>query len=387
MFINTQAHMNTKITLLLLLFCFMQVIVSAQQQIDKTMQHDGRTRSYTVYVPANYNADSPIPLLFNFHGGNGDISSQIFISDMRPIADTARFIVVYPQAAPDPSDDGSTNWLHKDPSSIDDVTFVDAMIDSLSAEYNIDLGRIYACGYSLGGEFTFELACRLNERIAAIGVVARTMGAAAYEHCAPSHPTGVITILGTDDSTSPYDGLVFGGIQYYLSADETHAYWIGHNNADTDPIVNTLPNTNTSDGSTVEQYLWENGTACVTIEHLKVINGGHDWPGTFGNMDIDSNLAIWNYVSQYNTSGKIVCTTSVENATDLSEDIQLFPNPAHDRIYVQTEQSDWQYELYTSTGKLVQKGMNSHPHIDLSQLETGMYIIKIGEVVSRIIKR
>ena len=45
--------------------------------------------------------------------------------------------------------------------------------------------------------FAFDLACRLNERIAAIGVVARTMYIESYESCNVTHPTAVMTILGT----------------------------------------------------------------------------------------------------------------------------------------------------------------------------------------------
>ena len=38
-----------------------------------------------------------------------------------------------------------------------------------------------------------------------------------------------------------------------------------------------------------------------------MINGGHDWPGTFGNMDINATEEIWNFVSQYTTEGLINC--------------------------------------------------------------------------------
>ncbi len=78
------------------------------------------------------------------------MASQVAISDLRSIADTAGFIAVYPQALPDPNDGGSTNWLHKDPTQVDDVLFIDALIDSLKNQWRIDTNRIYACGYSLG---------------------------------------------------------------------------------------------------------------------------------------------------------------------------------------------------------------------------------------------
>ena len=31
----------------------------------------------------------------------------------------------------------------------------------------------------------------------------------------------------------------------------------------------------------------------------KVINGGHDWPGAWGNMDINAGEEVWNFFSQH----------------------------------------------------------------------------------------
>ena len=73
---------------------------------------------------------------------------------------------------------------------------------------NVDLNRVYALGYSNGGGFTFDLGCRLNNKITGIGVVARTMYAESYDNCEVVHPTPVVTILGNEDSISNYDGIV-----------------------------------------------------------------------------------------------------------------------------------------------------------------------------------
>ena len=174
----------------------------AQGYISETIQHDGLIREYSIYVPASYDGTTNFPLLFNLHGGGGTIASHIGIADMSPIADTANFIVVYPQARQDPSDGNSFNWIAKVPGTFDDVHFFSSLIDTIASNYQIDQNRIYACGYSLGGDMSFELACKLNSRIAAIAPVARTMQANPNSFCSPAHPTGVLTILGTDDINS-----------------------------------------------------------------------------------------------------------------------------------------------------------------------------------------
>ena len=108
--------------------------------------------------------------------------------------------------------------------------------------------RVYACGYSLGGEFVYELLCRLNDKIASGAVVARTMGQYQYENCNPQHPTSIMTILGTEDYESIYNGVVYNGVTYYTSADDTHEYWSNYNNTDINPVETELPNNNTNDG-------------------------------------------------------------------------------------------------------------------------------------------
>ena len=90
-----------------------------------------------------------------------------------------------------------------------------------------------------------------------------------------------------------------------MSHIEVLNYWISYNQINDSPIITELPNTDTSDGSSVKLYQYKNGNNDVEIEHYKVINGGHDWPGSFGNMDINADSVIWNFVSKFDINGKI----------------------------------------------------------------------------------
>ena len=383
MLIFYKTFMKTRRLFSLLIFIIFNSISYAQEYISETIQNDGLTREYNIYVPASYDGTTNFPLLFNLHGGGGTNSVWQAASDMRPIADTADFILVYPQARPDPSDGNSFNWIPKVPSTFDDVPFFSSLIDTIASNYQIDQNRIYTCGYSLGGDMTFELGCKLNNRIAAIAPVARTMQADPNSFCFPVHPTGVLTILGTDDLVSPYNGIVFGGIEYYISAAATHEYWVTQNNCNaTATMINVSPS--------VERYTWSTAAGCAYVEELKVIGGGHDWPGSFGNMTIDANEEIWKFVSKYDIDGLIGCTTTSINENNSSqENYKVYPNPLQSQLTIEIKiVKEKEFRIFSTVGKLVSSGrLNSNINtIDISSLPPNVYILNIDNHSIKLIK-
>ena len=279
-------------------------------QIDdelKTINVNGVTREFILYIPSTYDSIDTVPLMLNFHGWTMSASDQMNLSDMRALAESEKFILAYPQGTKFKNRFyGSTHWnvgSWTTGSTSDDIGFVDKLIDNISVNYNIDLERIYACGYSNGGFFSHELACNLSNKIAAIGAVSANMSTRTKDNCNPSHPTPLITVSGTNDNEVSYDGTNFEG---QISHNEVLNYWINYNQTDSSANISDLPNINTADGSTVKLYQYKNGNNDVEIEHFKVINGGHDWPGSLGNMDIDANSIIWRFVSQFDIHGKIM---------------------------------------------------------------------------------
>ncbi len=291
-------------------------ILSASQTTNRTMYFDGLNREYIIHIPSNYNEKSNMPILFSFHGGGGYASEHMQTINMNSISDTAGFIAIYPQGAidyegADPGTTPSTSWLHKAPTSHNDVNFISAIIDSVASEYSVDLNRVYACGYSEGGIFSYELGCRLNDKIAAFASVSGSMLTDSFRTdygfgvCDPNHPTAVLLIPGTDDSN--YHSIYSGFEPYYLSVMDITNYWSAHNNTDAIPIVNDIYDSNPNDGSTVEKREWINGNNCSSVMELKVIGGEHDWPGSFGNMDISASEEIWKFVSKYDVNGLIDC--------------------------------------------------------------------------------
>ena len=373
----------------LVILLFFSKVLTAQNFISQTIEHDGNTREYELYIPSSYSQDFLSPLMFNFHGGNGTSEGQIAISDMRNLADENNFILVYPQAIADPTDDGSLNWIFKGDSDHDDIYFIDALISELSNQYQIDLERVYACGYSLGGEFVYELLCRLNNKIASGVAVARTMGQYQYENCNPEHPTAIMTILGTEDYESNYNGVVYNGVTYYISADDTHQYWIDFNNTENDPVEIELQDYDSNDGSNVTKRVWENGDSCVSVIEFRINGGEHDWPGSFGNMDINSDDEIWDFVSKYSINGLIEdCSLSIIN-NEYYSDFSYYPNPIDSYLNINNQSKNESIIIFDINSKSIFKSelIIGNNVLDISDLQSGIYSVKIGLKTFKILKK
>ncbi len=264
----------------------------------QTLVHAGETREYIIYVPTSYTAGTKIPLLFNFHGFGGTASAHMTFTNMQPIAESEGFILVYPQGS---CLNGLSSWnagldTPQNKSSADDFGFILALIDKLAMEYTIDAERVYACGYSNGGFFSYALACYHSDKIAAIGSVAGTMLNETEMNCNPLHPTAMINIHGTSDGVVPYAG----GSPGLASIETVLNYWINFNNASTTAVENSVNDR----GTTIEQYMYEGGNSGVSVAHYKVIGGGHIWFDVNYNGSNTGRL-IWDFVSKYNTKGLI----------------------------------------------------------------------------------
>jgi len=274
--------------------------------VSGTITHDEMQREYVLYIPASYTGAEPAPLVFNFHGYTGTATAHMEKGDFRAIADAEGFLVVHPQGALDI--DGKTHWNvvgHGPGSEVDDVGFTTALLDTLAADYNIDLTRVYATGMSNGGFMSYLLACEMNEQFAAVASVTGTMATALIESANPPGPIAVMEIHGTADAQVPYDGTAS-----LASVDAVLQYWIGHNSCNPAPTTSALPDLDPADGCTVEYVVYEQGDSGFTVEHYRVIGGGHSWPSggyEIGNVnqDIDASQRIWEFFAKFDNSGLI----------------------------------------------------------------------------------
>jgi polyhydroxybutyrate depolymerase len=357
------------------LFVFLSGTARTQTTVSGSFEHGGITRSYSFYVPASYTPGEPVPLVLNLHGLGTDGAYQAQYRDFRPIADTAGFIVVHP--------DGSTlfgqrfwNYGNVFGSTVDDVGFLETLIDTIAAGYAINPQRIYAAGMSNGSFMCYYLACR-SDRFAAIGAVTGSMSADMYDACAPDHPVPVIHVHGTDDSVNPYEGTsTMQGIADVIG------FWVEQNGCDTVPVISSLPDINTPDNATATRYVYSGGTNGNTVELFKVTGGGHSWPGSPvpGSsentcMDFDACIELWRFFSRNEPGG----TTSIAEQNPPEPDI--WPNPASGIVHVRANggHTITGISIRDMQGRLVEQQTDAAiQSLDVRHLETGNYVVTLS---------
>jgi polyhydroxybutyrate depolymerase len=164
-----------------------------------SVQVDGLTRTYRVFVPTRPRKLAPLVLVF--HGGFGTGTRVASQTGFDAEAERRGFIAVYP--------DGLGRAWNAGPCcgapsrlGVNDVGFASKLLDKLGRQYSIDKRRIYGTGISNGGLFSYALACRLSGRIAAVAPVAATL----LSDCSPSRPVSILHVHGLDDENIPFEG-------------------------------------------------------------------------------------------------------------------------------------------------------------------------------------
>ena len=369
--------------LVLLLFVVFTFSSFAQQTINASITHDGIQRNYILYIPEIYDGDTAVPLILNFHGFGSNAAQQMFYGDFRDIADTEGFLLVHPEGT---TFIGNQFWNVGFPgisSTIDDVSFTEALIDELATLYAIDLDRVYATGMSNGGFMSFLLACQLSEKIAAVASVTGSMTQDTFDDCNAQRPTPVLQIHGTED-----DVVLYNGNTLSIPIADVISYWVDYNNCETTPTTTTLPDIDPSDGSTIEHSVYEDGDNGITTEHMKVIGGGHTWPGseinTGGtNQDIDASMEIWLFFSRYDINGPL-STDDFEN-----NPVTIYPNPTQSKINLSLNYAkEVHYKLFSPLGKQLMTGTitSSNQEIDISHLPSNIYFLRVGSQIFKVLK-
>ncbi len=259
-----------------------------------------------MYVPSGI--EKP-PLLLSLHGRGIPAGwNQGEMMKFEPIADREKFIVVYPEAL------NNLNW---DLGGTSDIDFVRAIIEQMASAHDIDENRVYASGFSMGGMFSYTLACKIPDVIAAIAP-GNGYPLGGQSGCVTTRSVPIFHMHGTADDFVPYAGI-----------DDFLATKIAQYGCPTTPTrIDPYPANNPSSRSFLERWgpcsNAESDSGEVTLVHVAGMI--HDWatagkpnanedPEYAGDpFDIDGSEEAWAFLKQHSLLGPTTGTGGSGNA-------------------------------------------------------------------------
>lgn len=346
--------------------------IAYAQNVTGSFMHNGLNRSYTLYIPLNYDTANTHPIVFNLHGYTSGGAQQAAMTNMNAIADTAGFIVAYPEGTLDAS--SQLYWNAGYGTGVDDIGFINALIDTVITNYKVNEQRVYATGISNGGIMSNTLACELNHRIAAIASVGGTMSVLQKSTCTPTNRIPMMHVHGTADSVVPYAGNTI-----LLGVDGLITHWRTHNGLSSTFSTTPFANVNLLDGSTAELRKYDIGSA-YPVHLIRVANGGHSWPGSgvivsgTTNMDFNASLEIWKFFSQYSLVTPIA---KIEDTKQHDWIVFKGANPVQKLLEWETStKENYRLTIYNVLGTALQTEMftrSSSRRMPVEELPKGTY--------------
>jgi polyhydroxybutyrate depolymerase len=188
-------------------------------------------RPYGLKVPAGADGQSPLPLVVLLHGYTSNGAGHAAYFGLDAEADKAGFLLAYPDGTRDRlgnrfwnATDACCDWFR---TGVDDVAYLDAVLDEIAAKHPVDPARVFLVGHSNGAFMAHRYACDRSTRVAAIVTLAG-MQWKDQAKCGASSPVSVLHVHGRNDMTVNYNG---GGTPsgVYPGAVETVADWAAKN--------------------------------------------------------------------------------------------------------------------------------------------------------------
>ena len=254
----------------------------------------GLSRTFIVHLAPSY-GNQPQALVLNYHGYQNTALRTAQRTHMGVVADRAGFILVFPQGVGNPPSWNAGVGAYGPTGDANDVQFTSELISYFEHNYCVDAHRVYVTGYSLGGGMAYRIACTLSNQIAAFATVA----GAFYRipgGCNPSRPIPVLEIHGQADQFAPYDGNAYVGmtaVQTYLN------FWLTQDRCK--PASKVI-----YQKADVTALEWSQCAHGTVIQHYRISDGGHVWPGSnptlgigYNSYTIDASVVIWNFLSQF----------------------------------------------------------------------------------------
>ena len=297
-----------RMILCILLLLFPSILYA--DTLVKLVSND-KIRTYLIHIPVSEPPAGGWPLVMNLHAGGSNAIEQQLLTGFNGLADANNFVVVYPNGTAQGLSHAYT-WNavmccgYAVENQIDDISFLDLVIDDVTNRVFIDLSRVYETGYSNGSFMAYHHACHTTKLAAFAGV-----SGSQITQEAPLQPIPLLQIAGLLDPREPYQGgeghPPVGEPYTVYSIPTVIGWWAGYDKA-------TLVKTTKATEYTHTVYEPKNKFG-ATVELYTINSAGHVWDGSPVEKIIDppgskestiigpasnfpANQVIWDFFSQ-----------------------------------------------------------------------------------------
>ena len=257
------------------------VALFASSAIADNLNVNGANRNMLVYAPSGIEKNRP--LIIQMHGYNQDAAYQKNAAKWESIADTGRFVVVFPNGE-------GRAW---DISGDKDLNFIKAIINEMNNKYGIDKKRVYVSGFSMGGMMSYHVANKLGDQIEAIAPVSGGGGVNSPKRAMP-----IMHTHGTSDDVVNYNSTV-NTVKSWVSAQKCSS-----SSQKIKPYPSTKP------GSAASLEIWSGCNDGVEVRLLTIDGKGH-WYSMDEAASVNTSVEIWNFVKNYSLDGSSIAPAIV----------------------------------------------------------------------------
>jgi len=381
----------------------------------KTIQIDGIEREFLVYMPKHTNREKPDGIIVCLHGFGRTMNDFFGEYNISPIADSLNLIIVAPQALPEQNQrvnvlastisnltDNKISlhsvWgcgmriqatllllslfneeLNRD---VDDVTFIDRIIDDVLSDYSLPAENVFVLGTSMGGFMAYQYALLKGTRLSGLISIAGSMGL-EIKGMNQEVKIPVCDFHSLTDEVVPYSGSQIqslANISLAKPKTEVINYWTKTNSTG-NPVTEQVQYYPSTTGITVEKVTYPD--KYHEVIHYKINGASHNY---FFKKEAGDCMDHVEEIARFIRS-HLGNTTQIHPI--ISEKLAFYPNPVFDKIYMDVEHGS--VTIFDLTGHQLFFLPFSNGQIDLSSLKSGIYIIKIqsgnSTNVSKLIKR
>ena len=167
-----------------------------------TMQDTGDTIPYALFVPTTYDGSEPYRLMVSLHGAGRQYDWLMGYAGFLDRAERDGYIIVTPLGYTRRGGYGARGDDRQDQLAEKDVMTV---VNMVRKEFNVDEGRIYLWGHSMGGAGTYYIASRYPDIWAGLAAAAGGGMRASYVDEDAIRHIPFLVLHGSEDGTVPVE--------------------------------------------------------------------------------------------------------------------------------------------------------------------------------------